>query len=130
MFWFAALMYKNDITPFDGMNVALFAGMSGVSSIFVSGIFAPDIKNGQQAAKNLFKLLDYEPKIDCNSESGDKRVISGAITFDNVSFAYPNRDVKVLCDVKFPHPRWQHLRNSGDHWVWQVHCDSAPTPVL
>ena len=104
MFWFAAYMFKEDYTEFDAMNVSLFAALSGTSSIFLSGIFAPDMKQGQQAAKNLFQILDYEPSIDASSASGEKASITGAIRFDDVSFSYPTRDIRALAHVSFTAP--------------------------
>jgi len=104
MFWFASYMFKENITEFDAMNVSLFAALSGTSSIFLSGIFAPDMKQGQTAAKNLFKILDYEPAIDASSESGQKPTISGAVRFDDVSFSYPTRDLRALANVSFTVP--------------------------
>jgi ATP-binding cassette subfamily B (MDR/TAP) protein 1 len=69
----------------------------------LSALFAPDIKQGQIAAKNLFKM-DYEPIIDPNSDCGDKQPISGAIVFDEVSFTYPSRDLYSLYNVSFEIP--------------------------
>ena len=104
MFWFAAYMFREDIVEFDAMNIALFAGMSGTSSVFLSVIFAPDLKHGQTAAKNLFKILDYEPTIDSNSANGLKTALTGAISFEDVSFKYPTREIYSLSNVCFSIP--------------------------
>jgi ATP-binding cassette subfamily B (MDR/TAP) protein 1 len=104
MFWFAATMHRENIVDFKSMNISLFAGLLGTSSILMSGLFAPDIKQGQIAAKNVFKILDYESLIDPSSESGDKDGIRGAITFDDVSFKYPSRDQCSLSNVSFEIP--------------------------
>jgi len=104
MFWFAAKMLYEDYVEFKNMNIALFAAINGSFSLFLSAVFAPDMKQGQEAAKNLFKILDYEPTIDPDSQSGSKEPIAGAITFSNVSFRYPTRDQFSLSDVSFTVP--------------------------
>ena len=104
MFWFAAKMLQDDNVNFKSMNISLFAGLFGTSSILMSGLFAPDIKQGQIAAKNLFKILDYESVIDPSSEEGDKQAITGAIRFDEVTFKYPCRDTCSLSSVSFSIP--------------------------
>ena len=86
------------------MNISMFAGLSSTSSAFLSAIFAPDMKQGQIAAKNLFKILDYEPIIDSNCDSGEKQPISGAIAFEDVTFKYPSRDLYSLSNVSFEIP--------------------------
>ena len=70
----------------------------------MSGLFAPDLKQGQVAAKNVFKILDYESPIDPSSQSGDKQPITGTISFDAVSFKYPSRDLYSLSNVSFEIP--------------------------
>ena len=104
MFWFAAKMFYDDKVEFKNMNVALFSAMNGSFSLFLSAVFAPDMKQGQEAAKSLFKILDYEAEIDCNSQSGCEEAIAGSITFSNVSFKYPTRDQFSLSDVSFTVP--------------------------
>jgi len=104
MYWFAARMLVDGYVDFEGMNISMFAGIAGTSSAFLSSIFAPDIKQGQIAAKNLFKILDYEPTIDPNSDSGVKQSVSGAISFDEVSFKYPTRELYSLSNVSFEIP--------------------------
>jgi len=104
MFWFAAKLLKDDIVDFKSMNISLFAGLLGTTSILMSGLFAPDIKQGQVAAQSIFSILDYESTIDPNSENGDKEGITGTIRFDDVSFKYPSRDQCSLSNVSFDIP--------------------------
>jgi ABC-type multidrug transport system fused ATPase/permease subunit len=104
MFWFAARMFYDGHVSFKNMNIALYSAMNGTFTIFLSAVFAPDIKQGQEAAKALFRVLDYEPKIDPNSEEGCKESILGAIKFSHVTFKYPTRDVFSVFDVSFTIP--------------------------
>jgi len=104
MFWFAARMFYDGHVSFKNMNISLYSAMNGTFTIFLSAVFAPDLKQGQEAAKSLFRILDYEPKIDPNSDEGCKEPISGAITFNNVTFKYPTRDVFSIFDLSFTIP--------------------------
>jgi len=105
IYWMGAYLFKEGTTSFKDMNVSIFAAITGTSSIFLSGIFAPDVKQGQSAAKNLFKLLDYRPKLSVNSEEGCREAIQGAVEFQDVSFAYPSRDLEVLSSISFKVPK-------------------------
>ena len=113
IYWMGAYLFKEGTTSFKDMNVAIFAAITGTSSIFLSGIFAPDVKQGQTAAKNLFKLLDYTPKLDVNSEEGCREPVQGAIEFQDVSFAYPSRELEVLSGVSFRVPKGSTLAVVG-----------------
>ena len=104
MFWFAAKMFYDHHISFQDMNVALFTAMNGTFSVFISAIFAPDMKQGQTAAKNLFRILDYEPGIDTKGENGCKEMEDGSVRFENVTFKYPTRDMYSLSDVSFTIP--------------------------
>jgi ATP-binding cassette subfamily B (MDR/TAP) protein 1 len=113
IYWMGAYLFKEGTTSFKDMNVSIFAAITGTSSIFLSGIFAPDVKQGQAAAKNLFRLLDYKPKLSVNSQEGCREAVQGAIEFRDVVFAYPSRDLEVLSSVSFQVPKGSSLAVVG-----------------
>lgn len=53
------------------------------------------------ACENIFEILDYEPKIKSNFDTGiTKESFKGDIVFQNLTFAYPSkRDVSVLNNI-------------------------------
>lgn len=54
------------------------------------------------AAERIFEVLDTEPEIKNSPDAVDISGITGAVTFDHVSFAYTDApDIKVLKDVSF-----------------------------
>ncbi|KAI4889992.1 hypothetical protein NFI96_013255 [Prochilodus magdalenae] len=57
-----------------------------------------DILNTVWSAEKVFQLLDRTPKV---REAGDlvPQKLDGRLTFDEVSFSYPSRDVKALKSV-------------------------------
>lgn len=71
------------------------------SSMILGRVYAqlPDQKRSLEAAKTAFRIIERRSKIDGMSESGLKPTCLGTngnkafgtIHFDNVSFAYPNR---------------------------------------
>ena len=43
-------------------------------SLALAGVYAPGLKQGFDAAKKIFKILDYIPKIDFDNPGGIKNL--------------------------------------------------------
>jgi len=65
-------------------------------SIFVFAI----VKLASSSAQRLLEFMNQKTEIDENI-SGIQKDIKGTITFENVSFSYPNSDKFVLNDISF-----------------------------
>lgn len=63
---------------------------------------APDAAKAKEGRNNIFRIVDRKTKIDSMSAEGSTEAIAaGSIEFENVSFAYPSRQKRVLKDVSF-----------------------------
>ena len=98
-FWTAIGKEKPAGCPFSGgdLLVAIFCIQMGAQGI---GLVEPAVTafaKARKAAKEIMKLADRIPTIDCLSDAGQKLDrVEGTITFENVHFAYPSRpDQKV-----------------------------------
>jgi ATP-binding cassette, subfamily B, bacterial MsbA len=69
------------------------------------------IQRGLAAAEDIFAQLDQEEELD----RGDREVAraEGAISFQNIDFAYPGSDTKVLRDVSLDIPAGQTVALVG-----------------
>ena len=101
IFWYGAKLVADNDNSFEEMIIAFTTAIIGSDAFFIAGIYMPDMKSGIQAAKSIFKVIDFKPKIEVNSEKGWKPHISGEIEFQDVSFFYPNRSVPALTQVSF-----------------------------
>ncbi|CAG9327108.1 unnamed protein product [Blepharisma stoltei] len=101
IFWFGSKLVVDGYNDFKEMVIAIIICMYGSGSIFMAGIFAPDVKNGIEAGKRLFKILDYVPSIQVNTKEGEKKEIEGKIELKDVVFCYPNRNYMALKSVNF-----------------------------
>lgn len=101
IFWYGAKLVRDGDISFEDMIAALITAITGSDAFFIAGIYAPDVKNGIEAAKSLLKVLDYKPLIDVNSKEGKKTGIRGKVEFREVSFSYPNRNYMALKKINF-----------------------------
>ena len=99
--WYGAYLIKYEGLPFEYMVFAFFSTQFATWAMTIVGALTPDIESGIQAAKNLFKVIDYRPIIDATSKTGLKNPLEGDLEFRNVSFTYPLREVKVLNSLSF-----------------------------
>lgn len=69
-----------------------------VVAISQSGSLIPGITKAKISAASIFRILDWESKIDCSDESGTViEEVKGEIELRQVSFHYPTRpDVQIL----------------------------------
>ena len=101
LFWYGAKLVKDGTNSYESMVTALLAAIMGSNAFFTAAVFAPDMKNGIEAGKRLFKILEYVPSINVNSKDGEKREIKGKIEFKDVDFSYPNRTYLATKNVSF-----------------------------
>ncbi|OUZ99838.1 ABC transporter [Macleaya cordata] len=66
-----------------------------------SSLMAPDSSQAKTSAASIFAILDQNPKIDSNNDSGmTLEDVKGEIEFKHVSFKYPIRpDVQIFRDL-------------------------------
>ncbi|CAG9315749.1 unnamed protein product [Blepharisma stoltei] len=101
LFWWGGNIVVKDLDNYEDMTIAMMTCMFGSNAFFLAGIYAPDVKNGVEAAKRLFKVLEYQPKINVNSKDGEKREVEGKIEFRDVVFCYPNRNYMAVKSLSF-----------------------------
>lgn len=109
LFWYGARLVLDNYTDFGDMIIAMMTAIVASDAFFHAGVFAPDMKNGMDAGKRLFKVIEYIPSINVRSRDGEKPDISGCIEFNNVSFSYPNRNYMALKEVSFNLPAGKSL---------------------
>ncbi|CAD5221357.1 unnamed protein product [Bursaphelenchus okinawaensis] len=76
------------LEPYVVFQVIEALNMAAIVIIGASS-YLPEYIKARVAAGLLFKMMNYEPKIDSMSENGMKPAIKGDLTFDKVFFAYP-----------------------------------------
>jgi ATP-binding cassette subfamily B (MDR/TAP) protein 1 len=109
LFWYGAKLVDEGTNTFKEMIVAMITALVATDSFFHAGVFAPDMKNGFEAGKRLFKVIEYIPSIYIRSKEGLKNEISGKIEFKNINFSYPNRNYMALKDLSFLLPAGKSL---------------------
>jgi len=100
-FWFAAWEITENDADREKTNISLFAGLMCGFAINVASTFAPDVDDARQAAKRLFKIIDYRPTINARSKPSSDIVVKGDIKVNDVCFTYPSREVPVLYNISF-----------------------------
>ena len=76
-----------------------FAVILGAMSIGQAGPNFAAFVTAQAAAARIFQIIDRVPDIDIASKVGttlDPKLVKGAISFKNVSFAYPSRPNQLI----------------------------------
>ena len=90
--WFGSRMVRNGEMSGGSVAVVFFCILVGG---FRGGQAAPAveaIRRGKGAAVSIYKLIHKQSQIDALSETGKRPTsVKGAISFRNVSFAYPTR---------------------------------------
>ena len=101
-FWLGAVLQAKDKAGYEDICVAIYASMMASVGIFIAAVFAPGVSEGSRAAKRIFEIIDYEPKINALDTSGDSTsTIMGPVEFQHVSFKYASRENLVLDNVDF-----------------------------
>ncbi|CAG9315747.1 unnamed protein product [Blepharisma stoltei] len=101
LYWYGAKLVLDGVDTYKDMIISLITCQFGSDSFLIAGVYMPDIKNGIEAAKRLFKILEYQPTINVNSKDGEKKEIKGKIEFKDVTFCYPNRNYMALKSLSF-----------------------------
>lgn len=101
-FWYGGTLSDSGEADFGQVMVATMAVMMGVSFAGMeAGSFATKMRDARRAARSVFSIIDRVPDID-SYEFGDTNFGEDTcdITFDDVGFVYPARDlVEVLQGV-------------------------------
>ncbi|XP_060590153.1 ATP-dependent translocase ABCB1-like isoform X2 [Ruditapes philippinarum] len=116
-FWLGAYLIQQSeldyVAVFKVFSAIVFGGMA----IGEASSFAPDAAKAEQSAKEIFKLLDKEPKIDSYSDKGHKlqeEKYRSTIAFSDVKFVYPTRpDTQVLTGLNLLVPQGQTVALVG-----------------
>ncbi|XP_033762430.1 ATP-dependent translocase ABCB1-like isoform X2 [Pecten maximus] len=97
-FYFGAYLIKENEMNFVDVFKVFSAIVFGAMAVGQASAFAPDASKAGVSAAAIFKLLDQEPKINWESDVGQKPAkFSSAVSFRNTKFHYPTRpDIKVL----------------------------------
>jgi len=99
----AYLIKEGEIT-FQDLTMTMFAIAFGA---YATGLFLasmPDMTSAKTAAKNIFKLEDMESSIDPFDPSGlvlKQEETKGYVSFQDVTFNYPNRPRQILDGLTF-----------------------------
>ncbi|CAG9321676.1 unnamed protein product [Blepharisma stoltei] len=123
LFWWGGKIVVEDLDTYENMTVAMMTCMFGSYGFFLAGIYAPDVKNGVEAAKRLFKILEYQPTINVNSKEGERKEIVGKIEFREVNFSYPNRNYMAVKSLSF-------VVNPGTHFAIIGRTGSGKSTVI
>lgn len=97
-FYFGAYLIRENEMSFVDVFKVFSAIVFGAMAVGQASAFAPDASKAGVSAAAIFKLLDQEPKINWESEDGQKPVkYVSSVSFNNTKFHYPTRpDIKVL----------------------------------
>ncbi|CAG9331647.1 unnamed protein product [Blepharisma stoltei] len=99
--WFGTYRIKEGKLEIKDMFTVFFCIMFSSWGLMIVGALAPDISGGIESAKHMFRIIDYKPEINAESEAGIFLPIFGNIIFRNVCFKYENRNNVVLNNVNF-----------------------------
>ncbi len=112
----ASYLYLGILVLTGGISIPLFTQMLSAGGTFNSAMqaimsYGQDIVKKCNYAYEYVKLMNYPAAI----EKGDKTVkkIPHVIEFKNVSFSYPNTDVKVLNNISLTLKQGEHLSVVG-----------------
>lgn len=77
---------------FDRVLKVFFAIIMAAMGVGQTAALAPDVVKSKSGALSIFKIIDRQPEINSELDSGLKRDLNNCdITFDNVNFNYPTR---------------------------------------
>ena len=99
--WYGAYRVKEGDLSMKDMMITFFSVIMTNISFFIVAFLVPDIENGIKGGRHLFKIIDYVPEINANSDEGSFGLIKGAIEFKDVEFKYEGRDRIVLNSLSF-----------------------------
>ena len=99
--WYGAYRVKEGDISMKNMVITFFSVIMTNQAFFIVAFLSPDIEGGIRGGRNLFKIIDYIPKINANSDEGSFSLIKGAIEFKDVKFQYEGRDRIVLDSLSF-----------------------------
>ncbi|KAK6172116.1 hypothetical protein SNE40_018066 [Patella caerulea] len=97
-FYFGAYLIQEGEMNYVEVFRVFGAIVFGAMALGQASSFAPDASKAQLAASHIFFLIDKKPKINSESEGGQKpSKITSQVEFNEVRFRYPTRpDVEVL----------------------------------
>ena len=84
--WYGAYRVKEGDLSMKDMMITYFSVIMTNLSFFIVAFLVPDIESGVKGGKHLFKIIDYLPEINANSDEGSFGLIKGAIEFKDVKF--------------------------------------------
>ena len=98
-FWHAVILFRSGVISVG--NVVAFMGLLSLLGfpVFVSLFSYSQVALGLAGARRMLELITGETKLDENV-TGHEGVVSGAVSFNNVSFGYTS-DNSVLKNVSF-----------------------------
>lgn len=67
IYWYGGKLIRDGEEGYRDVITATITAFSGSNAFFLAGVYAPDLKQGVDAAKKIFKILDYTPKIDIDN---------------------------------------------------------------
>ncbi|KAK6748563.1 hypothetical protein RB195_001282 [Necator americanus] len=95
------LVLHSIMLPMKVLRVMYAITISSTTLGFASSYF-PEYMKATFAGGIIFNMLDQKPKIDNLSNEGKREKLSGAVTFKNVRFSYPERpQLEILKGLSF-----------------------------
>uniref|UniRef100_A0A7C9DCT2 Adenosinetriphosphatase n=1 Tax=Opuntia streptacantha TaxID=393608 RepID=A0A7C9DCT2_OPUST len=98
LLWYGGYLVRHHYTN-GGLAIAtMFSVMIGGLGLGQSAPSMSAFAKAKVAASKIFKVIDHNPSVDRNNESGNELdSVTGQIELKNVDFTYPSRpDVKIL----------------------------------
>lgn len=100
--WYGALLVQTgEMSIADLFTFTLYTAFIGGAIGGMGDIYA-QINKTIGASERILEILDETSEINLNADSVNHSTAKGAITYQNVQFAYPSRaDVTILKDISF-----------------------------
>jgi len=97
IFFFGALLIKNDHCTIEEMYRCLFSIVFGALSVVTSTVVIPDLNKATVSLERIFNVIETRHNIDAYSDKGlTPEDFKGKIEFKNVKFAYPSRPTEII----------------------------------
>ncbi|CAI5456136.1 unnamed protein product [Caenorhabditis angaria] len=102
-FWYGATLVAAGVVAPGAIFGVFWAVLIGTRRLGEAAPHLGAITGARLAIRDIFKVIDNEPHINCTSKEGLKPDrIQGKLTFENIEFTYPTRpEVKILKGVTF-----------------------------
>jgi len=122
-FWIGAIFIDNKVSNewkdryynLEDVMTAFWGVMTGFFMISALGPPMNLVEKGRVSCKDIYDILDIEPKVNQNEENKNAVLKDGEIIFENVNFSYPSRsNVKILNGLNLKIPQGKKVAFVGE----------------